>query len=368
MKQELQTKQTELSEFKINELIEKHNEIYNKGANECVNIIGKDIFEIFFDGDEKLLESHNPRKIKSLNNYKEEISIPYSNLWFYTRVYVQDKLLPSREGSKLTFSHKRLLLAVPKDEKIKMVNEAFEEGKLISIKQFIKKIKDKYYKEIDYWKESHFTPYTHWNFSLPYWQQKHPGNIPAQIFENVFLRFTKEGDYIIDPMAGGGTAYKVGVHNKRKVKCYDLNPTNENIIKNNILSGIPEKDDSVNLVFLDPPYWQQKKGEYSNDKNDLANMPLNEFYDKIKFIAKECKRILKQNGKIAFIIGNTIKKDIKENHIDKCKNIFLDCGFNWIMDYSVIYQTQQYKGFDVNRAKETFSDLNTFRDLFIMEK
>ena len=32
------------------------------------------------------------------------------------------------------------------------------------------------------------------------------------------------------------------------------------------------------LTFLDPPYWKQAEGKYSNSASDLANMSLDDFY------------------------------------------------------------------------------------------
>jgi hypothetical protein len=42
------------------------------------------------------------------------------------------------------------------------------------------------------------------------------------------------------------------------------------------LPALPRWKD-VKLVYLDPPYWKQAEGQYSNDKNDLANMSLDRF-------------------------------------------------------------------------------------------
>jgi len=41
----------------------------------------------------------------------------------------------------------------------------------------------------------------------------------------------------------------------------------------------------VSLLYLDPPYWKQAEGEYSDDAQDLANMELDQFYATlIKFV------------------------------------------------------------------------------------
>ena len=44
------------------------------------------------------------------------------------------------------------------------------------------------------------------------------------------------------------------------------------------------------LVFLDPPYWQQAKGRYSEQPSDLGNMELARFLDTLGNIARDVKR------------------------------------------------------------------------------
>jgi len=51
-------------------------------------------------------------------------------------------------------------------------------------------------------------PYDIWNFSSSYrlfGREGYPGQIPGQIVLQLLYFFTKQGDMVVDPMAGGGT-------------------------------------------------------------------------------------------------------------------------------------------------------------------
>jgi hypothetical protein len=51
-----------------------------------------------------------------------------------------------------------------------------------------------------------------------------PGRIPAQLVAHTLYYFTKPGDFILDPMAGGGVVPDVCVLFKRRCRAFDLAP------------------------------------------------------------------------------------------------------------------------------------------------
>ncbi len=115
--------------------------------------------------------------------------------------------------------------------------------------------------------------------------QRHPGNIPAELVRNILCRLTNPGDLILDPFAGGGVV--IDVCNdmvNRKCEAFDLTPVREDIAKHNILEGTPPTSREPDLIFLDPPYGPQKEGEYSKEDNDLANIPVETFCEKMEQI------------------------------------------------------------------------------------
>jgi hypothetical protein len=61
----------------------------------------------------------------------------------------------------------------------------------------------------------------------------------------------------------------------------------------------------VKLLYLDPPYWKQAQGQYSQDETDLANMGLSEFYNKIVGLVAGCASKMKNGSYIALMIQPT---------------------------------------------------------------
>ena len=99
-----------------------------------------------------------------------------------------------------------------------------------------------------------------------------PGRIPAQLIAHTLFYFTKPGDLILDPMAGGGVvpdvcllfgrkcqSFDLAVRDNRpEILCHHWDPRNWNwpIIKN------------PDLIFFDPPYYTKKEKEYSEKANE----------------------------------------------------------------------------------------------------
>ena len=52
-----------------------------------------------------------------------------------------------------------------------------------------------------------------------------PGRIPAQLVGHTLYYFTKPGDFVLDPMAGGGVVPDVCMLFQRKCRAFDLAPT-----------------------------------------------------------------------------------------------------------------------------------------------
>jgi len=98
-----------------------------------------------------------------------------------------------------------------------------------------------------------------------------------------------------------------------------------------VLNGIP--DNSIDLIFADPPFNIGIKYDIHNDK-----MSYDEYYQWSEKWIKECYRILKSNGSIYIAIGDEFAAEI---------NIILKrTGFyfrNWIIWYYTFGQNQRKK-------------------------
>jgi DNA modification methylase len=99
--------------------------------------------------------------------------------------------------------------------------------------------------------------------------------------DNLLYLYTQPFDVVIDPFAGSGSTIDLCKRRFRRYWVSDRKPVIERaheIREHDITAGLPKlpRWQDVALVYLDPPYWKQAEGEYSNDPEDLGNMPLAE--------------------------------------------------------------------------------------------
>jgi len=209
-----------------------------------------------------------------------------------------------------------------------------------------------------------------WNFSRcdnRYGTPKYPGRMPGQIVENLLWYYTEPFDIVVDPMVGGGTTIDVCKEMYRRCIAYDIKPLNHKIQKNNILKGIPAKK-KAKLIILDPPYSFQKKGEYTDNPDDLSNMNLPKFSESIETIVKYCKSVLEKNGYIAFIISSLRKKGNTYDLPFLCYQKFLKQKYNLLERIIVPYQgATSDTGFWAKDAREKKYILRKYRDLMIFQ-
>ena len=112
-----------------------------------------------------------------------------------------------------------------------------------------------------------------------------PGRIPAQLVGHTLYYFTKPGDLVLDPMAGGGVVSDVCLVFERKCLSFDL-ATRDNRPEilchhwdpRNWKWSITKKPD---LIFLDPPYYIKKEKAYSEKANE--NTPSISSYTKEEY-------------------------------------------------------------------------------------
>lgn len=94
-----------------------------------------------------------------------------------------------------------------------------------------------------------------------------PGRIPAQLVAHTLFYFTKPGDLVLDPMAGGGVVSDVCLLFERKCQSFDI-ATRDNRPEIKYHHWNSQNNDwpinkKPDMIFFDPPYYIKQKKAYS---------------------------------------------------------------------------------------------------------
>jgi len=152
--------------------------------------------------------------------------------------------------------------------------------------------------------------YNVWAFGKKTNATEHFGNTEQRIVDNLLWLYTEPGDIVVDPFGGGGSTLDVCRQRGRRCWISDRKPKpglEDRLRTLDICAELPplnKRWSDVSLTYLDPPYWRQAAGEYSDDAEDLANMSLEDFTQNMvdivkRFASKQSK------GVIALIIQPT---------------------------------------------------------------
>ena len=153
---------------------------------------------------------------------------------------------------------------------------------------------------------------------------KYRGNWSPYIPRNLLLRYSREGDLILDQFAGGGTTLVEAKLLNRNIIGVDINPqalerckekTNfkrENCGKVYIKQGdardlnfVP--DASIDFICSHPPY--ANIIQYSDEfEGDLSRFGIKDFIAQMNAVAFECYRVIKEGKYCAILMG-----DIRKN-------------------------------------------------------
>lgn len=210
-----------------------------------------------------------------------------------------------------------------------------------------------------------------WQFGSDGGNNGHFGKMPRQIVENLLWLFTDPGQIIVDPFAGGGTTIDVAKEMGRRVWASDLHPSTRrvqgDIHAHDITTGWPDDAPArADLILLDPPYWRQAAGRYSDSAADLGNMPLPAFLDAWANVVKTCDDHLADGGRIAYIVspaeddGRVV--DLATVMLEACANVGLQVERRIIVPYS----TQQATGDQVEKFRAQRRLLKLYRDLVVL--
>ncbi len=189
---------------------------------------------------------------------------------------------------------------------------------------------------------------THWSFpKRGNWathDAKWRGNWSPYIPRNLILRYSKEGDLILDQFAGGGTTLVEAKLLNRNIIGVDVNDVALDRCRDKInfehkgADGqvFIHKGDARNLDFIDdcsidlicthPPYANIIK--YSeNLSDDLSLLKVNDFLEEMKKVASESFRVLKKDKYCAILMGDTRQKGCMIPMSFDVMKIFQDVGF-----------------------------------------
>lgn len=153
---------------------------------------------------------------------------------------------------------------------------------------------------------------------------KYRGNWSPYIPRNLLLRYSNEGDLILDQFAGSGTTLVEAKLLNRNIIGVDIN--------NNALERCKEKcdfeyensgkvyfyeadarnlnfipDENIDFICTHPPYANIIK--YSEDiENDLSHLKVKDFLIEMEKVASESYRVLKKDKFCAILMGDTRQK------------------------------------------------------------
>ena len=173
---------------------------------------------------------------------------------------------------------------------------------------------------------------------------KYRGNCSPYVIRNLLLRYSKEGDWVLDQFAGGGTTLVETKLLNRDIIGVDVNGVAIDCCREKIdfehegadgkvyihkgdarnLDFVP--DESIDLVCTHPPYADIIK--YSEDiPEDLSHCKVKDFLEQMKPVAAESYRVLKKDKFCAVLMGDTRQKGHMIPMSFDVMKIFQDAGF-----------------------------------------
>jgi DNA modification methylase len=152
---------------------------------------------------------------------------------------------------------------------------------------------------------------------------KYRGNWSPYVPRNLLLRYSKEGDMVLDQFAGGGTTLVEAKLLNRNIVGVDINVNALERCKEKIAFDYPNDakiyirkgnacaldfipNESIDFICTHPPYADII--HYSEDiQGDLSLLCVKDFLDAMKAVAAESFRVLKPKKFCAILMGDTRK-------------------------------------------------------------
>lgn len=204
-------------------------------------------------------------------------------------------------------------------------------------------------KKIKKWEPDDFEMETNTVWSFPNrgkWathDAKYRGNWSPYIPRNLILRYSQEGDLILDQFAGGGTTLVEAKLLNRDIIGVDVNPASlarceekcdferENCGKVYLHQSDARNldfisDEEIDFICTHPPY--ANIIQYSDDiENDLSHLKVPDFLNEMEKVAAESYRVLKNGKFCAILMGDTRQKGCMIPMSFEVMKIFQNAGF-----------------------------------------
>jgi DNA modification methylase len=138
------------------------------------------------------------------------------------------------------------------------------------------------------------------------WQgsTSYKGATPSYIVWNLLKRYTHKNDLVLDPMCGSGTTMDVASDLERRAIGFDLTPVRPEI-KQCDARHLPLQHDSVDFVFIDPPYSDHI--HYSDDPRCIGNLGAHDpkYYEAMEDVLHEAHRVLKKEHCLTLYVSDS---------------------------------------------------------------
>lgn len=212
------------------------------------------------------------------------------------------------------------------------------------------------------------------------------GNWSPEVVRNLILRYSKEGDHLLDCMIGGGTTAIEAKILNRHITCVDVNEEALERTKKVLGFDVPNKskqrimkcdardmkfikDNEIDFVLTHPPYADIIKYSDGKIKDDLSNIhDIEKFVDEIEKVSKELYRVLKPGKFCAILMGDTRRNKMYQPLAFMVMDRFIKSGFKLKEDIIKRQFNCKATGFWVNKSKESNFLLIMHEHLFVFQK
>ena len=170
---------------------------------------------------------------------------------------------------------------------------------------------------------------------------KYRGNWSPYIPRNIILRYSNEGDTVLDQFVGGGTTLVEAKLLKRNAIGIDINQNaldrcvdkcnfeydgGQVEIKQGDARNLSLDNESIDLICTHPPYANIIR--YSEDiEGDLSHFKIKDFLSEMYKVAEESYRVLKTGKFCAILMGDTRKNGMVQPLAYETMRVFELAGF-----------------------------------------
>ena len=180
-------------------------------------------------------------------------------------------------------------------------------------------------------------------------KSKYHGNFVPQIPHQLLSRYTKKGDWVLDPFMGSGTTLieaqrmernsigielqktvaeeaetRIQTEAKKGISSIVINDNSKSVDLEEVLKE--HGTSSVQFVMFHPPYWDIIK--FSENSEDLSNCSsIESFKNDFGAVIDNCTRYLDNNRYCGIVIGDKYSDSQITPLGFICMNLFLERGF-----------------------------------------